>query len=707
MRRPLGRRDSGSSSGKHPADGSVTTASGRSRPSTPPSMNALSPGRARAVALVAVAALVVALAYLFLGPDPAPDRSSSARDSAATAGEERPDAGTLQSLGYSGGELDRDAAAAEPLRDDALDLQFAEGGTGAAIYGRVIDPEGRPVPGATVWLAPRFRLGDPLQSDHRVGQGPRTTTDAGGRFRFDDLRAGQELNLWAWHPDWAPTAGTPVVVLADEPQELPPIVLDAGHRVFGRVEDEAGNPLPATVELLMQETSTFRRGTPEELRQEDLAQGRLLVTETDDAGRFSFDHVAEGIWSLRAQSEGFAAAEVQPILAFGNQEPEEQVLVLGTEHRITGTVRDAAGRPVANALVTVSRTKPRPIFTARTRTAEDGTFTLRGLPDGLYGLAASAEGHTNARLGRVKADGPPVDVVLQDKGGVSGRVTDAAGRPVPAFEVEVLRTRPNNPTYGITGLNYSFRSAQGEYSIPELDPGTYVLRITAPGHAPGYTPSFQVQREMVLGIDAQLGRGGTLRGRVVDGATGAPVAGATVTVHGPNFRPDEMDALFGGSFGDPDNVPPQRAVSGADGRFEIANAWPGDLQLLIEHPRYLRESVRTTVAEGGEQDLGDLRVFPGGSIVGVVRDQDGEPVSGGTVNLTRREGDGWFHRSTLLDAQGRFRFDALPEGSYEIIAYPPYNQNVLMFPDSSSAREVFVPTGEQVRVELTATGGEG
>lgn len=578
----------------------------------------------------------------------------------------------------------------------------ADGDTiGATVSGKVVDENGKPVAEAIVSVAQRYSAGG-LLSDFEKAEKFDVETDSQGRFRFRRLPANKDMNLWVYHGDFAPTQGPAFASLADESQELPPIVLRMGYSMSGWVKDTGGNPLAAKVELRRQQ-SGFVAGTPEQRRDEDLALGRLLEVEADDEGRFEIHNIAEGIWILRASYEGFATAEVRPLLFLENKNLEDQKVVLEDEHHIAGRAVDENDQPVANALVNVSRIQPRPILTANTRTLEDGTFDVRGLAAGVYGLSVQAEGYTNGHAGRVEADTTTLVVVMQVKAGVTGRVTDPDGNPVTQFQLEILRTRAGNKQYGITGKFYEITSPDGTYRLDAVDPGTYILLARAPGMSATYSPSFRVDREQVDGIDIPLRAGGVVVGQVRDGTTDEPLVGATISLHGDEYNPDEVDSLFGAALGDPNNIPALTATTDKDGRFRLDNAFPGTVQILIDHPRYLSELVATTVIDNSEQDLGVVRVYKGGSIFGIAKNKEGEPMTGGTVNLSRQEGSAFFHRSATVDARGRFRFDGLKAGGYEVVAYPSADNNTFLFPPEGDKKSVYVGDGADVEVELNSS----
>jgi len=572
---------------------------------------------------------------------------------------------------------------------------------GAAVSGVVVNNEGKPVAEAMVTLTQKYNAGT-LLADYQKTERFETETDSKGRYRFRKLPANKDMNIWVYHGDYAPTQGPNFASLLDESQELPPIVLKNGYAITGQVSDTNHNPLSAKVQLRKQKNG-FNRISAEEQRDEDRALGRLLEVQADASGNFSFSNVAEGIWILRADMEGFASSEVRPIACYENKSIAHQEVILDDEHHIAGRAVDENDEPIVNGLVNVSRVQPRPILTGTTRTLEDGSFDVRGLAAGVYGLSVQAEGYTNGHAGRVQADTETLVVVMQQKAGVTGRLTKPGGGPVAKFSLEVMRTRSGSKQYGMTGATYEFNSPDGTYTLDSLDPGTFILLARAPGLAATYSAPFRIDREEVAGIDIPMKAGGVLLGQVLDGSTHKPLAGAVLSLHGDEYNPDEIDSLFGASLGDPNNIPNLTATTDKNGMFRLDNSFPGTVQVLVSHPKYLSKLVATTVIENSNNDLGAISIFQGGSIFGIARDKDGGMLTGGNINLSRKDGGNFFQKRATVDARGRFRFDGLKAGSYELVAYPPTNESMFLFPPEGDKKSVYVADGTDVEVELNSS----
>jgi len=656
-------------------------------------------GNSHLLGLVAVVLILLgALSFVFLGgtkEEPTPQDPNAGQQT------EEPTAGTLEgpvAQVERGPVVDGGPSRAEMTTPESLD-DFGDR-LGGMVSGLVIDANGKPIVEATVAVSQRFAAGITMrgyQDDARFT----AITDQSGRYRFRELAAGIDMNMWVYHEGFAPVQAPPFQALASEAQDLPPIVLKGGYQVTGSVKDTGGNPLEATVVMSMQQRDAFRQGSPEEVAADDRQLGREVEVTADPEGNFAFSNLAEGIWILRADYEGFAMAEVRPVMLMQSKEVEPQFLVLEDEHIISGVVLDDQRRPVPDALVSVARTQPRPVLSSFTRTRENGTFDVRSLQAGTYGLAVQAEGYTNGRAGRVEADTSGLEIVLQPKASVSGRVTGAGG-PLADFSLEVYRTRRGNATYGMTGSTYEFTATDGSYVLENLEPGSYILLARAKGMAPTWSAAFMLQREDVPGIDIPMQRGGSISGRVVD-ASGQPLANASVSLHGNDYDPEQIDSLFGSALNDPNNVPKLETRTGADGRFTLENAYLGSVQLFVQQQTHMPTLIPLDIREGQVTETGDIELYRGGTLFGLVNDPNGKPLAGGTVNLSRQDGSSFFNRTMTVDAKGRYRFDGLRAGSYEIVAFPPANESVFLFPPEGDKESVYLSEGEEKEVDLQSS----
>jgi len=154
---------------------------------------------------------------------------------------------------------------------------------------------------------------------------------------------------------------------------------------------------------------------------------------------------------------------------------------------------------------------------------------------------------------------------------------------------------------------------------------------------------------------------GLILGRVIDGGTSQPIAGALVQVLAMGAEPVSV-------------------FTSADGQFLLTSVPAGTLALLAAKPGYVRDGAHQHYDEGlklitteGER-RGDLtvRLWKLGAITGTVTDERGEPVVGLMMGVAaekwiaghRRLGTDAFAAQT--DDRGVYRIAKLPPGEYVI-----------------------------------------
>lgn len=159
---------------------------------------------------------------------------------------------------------------------------------------------------------------------------------------------------------------------------------------------------------------------------------------------------------------------------------------------ISGIVQDdATGKPIANAIVTLSTTGSDP-EEAVARTDSNGGFGFAYIPPGKYVLHANQAGYQAVWFGAEAGDRPaaPMDLHagesragialrLKPLGSISGVVTDTAGHPIEHAQVVVLRRgfARGKPTW-LNGPQAD-TDDQGRYRLEHVFPGKHVLRASA------------------------------------------------------------------------------------------------------------------------------------------------------------------------------------------------------------------------------------
>jgi protocatechuate 3,4-dioxygenase beta subunit len=293
-------------------------------------------------------------------------------------------------------------------------------------------------------------------------------------------------------------------------------------------------------------------------------------------------------------------------------------------------------------------------------TDADGRYRLPGIGGGgAYGLVARANGR-----GQVKRlELPPVvdgairvDFELPRAWSATGRVVDRAGAPIAGARVDA--SGHGGADQGQELARSTARSAaDGRFQLRDLAPG---YRYTASVGAPGFASILRAFPEpstdggvaelgaLVLGPPALVAG----RARRADGT---PLAGAEVSIAGePGWRSAATDALGRFAFGD---LPP--------GAYRVSATW---------YERPLTPELELVVAEGELREGLELVLPRGLALAGRVIDADGRGVGGVNVAAGLRPSDdpevALDHLYAVTDADGAFRLEDAPAGTYWIGAYP-------------------------------------
>ena len=563
---------------------------------------------------------------------------------------------------------------------DVGTIELAEGGR---LAGRVVDPAGQPLEGVRLEAAPDSLgrwVGGFLFSAH-------ATSDVDGHFELGGLPAGEPLRLTAHHSSYPVAKETGIVL----PREEPIVVeLRRGARVFGRVLGPRGEPIEGAMV-----SADIRVPYPDGSGSTSAGTGS---DRTDADGGFEIEGLGEGLLHLTARADGYPAREVEGVTVGGDGHigPIEIHLDVGAE--VSGRVLAPDGSPVPGASVSVHTgstpvdlgidrpsllarpDRPVPPSSAYARSDARGEFLVSGTALGPATIKAEHD-----RLGDVAAElviAPGVnaiDLVLDPRGRVEGRVVDAERTPVAGAEVELARASDG----GFGNRRTERTDPEGRFLFRWLTSGDYLLGASAPGLLlEGEPVAVTVASVPAPPVELVLTSGEEIAGRVL-GVPNTELLRIRISAHAAG----------------PARVS-RTAVPGPDGRYRLTGLPPGRwiVTAFAETGRNARSEVE--VDKGGGPYRLDLDVGGGLTLTGSVR-LDGEPLAGASIAITGAGSGvrppGGAYVETAFD--GTFRAEGLEPGEYQLA--------VGMGGSVLGRRELTITGDDQIHLDLTAAAVSG
>jgi hypothetical protein len=457
---------------------------------------------------------------------------------------------------------------------------------GVTLRGRVTDALDRsPIEGAEV--------SDNWTYERRV------TTDADGRYVLGGLQRGTMFAVYVRAEGYGETEAPPVLPLAGETKL--DFQLERGREAWGRVVDEAGEPLAGVYVAAV--GSWFRSSGSSSLP----VQGTDWIPDrTDDQGRFILRDLRRNFGHallLRQPSFGMRVYDFPPADAITGSF-DLGTLVLKPGGSIFGRIVDEHGEPRADVALYLDGTNAdrdalapgvEPgggdyVSRRELRSDASGRFRFVDVSGGSYRLTASLKGNASSISADVElqeaADADAGDMVLARGGTIQGRVRDPRGAPLDWI---IVSAHPEPRERFARRVTYTLTDAQGCFRLEALEATTYSLQVEPFGQHSlrkwwEGVPIGESEIELVLPDTT------TISGEVV-APGGEPVGGCSIAVMDPDGT-----FMWGGTYSAPDG---SFRLEVLEGQVQDLMVMLADPSMSFQDPRRIKTIVRA-VPSGAE-----------------------------------------------------------------------------------------------------------
>jgi hypothetical protein len=287
---------------------------------------------------------------------------------------------------------------------------------------------------------------------------------------------------------------------------------------------------------------------------------------------------------------------------------------------------------------------------------------------------------------RVVVDSTAGSRVPSNTGSIVGQVLSPDGRAVAGALVVLTGAQSARASDALPPT--ASADQNGAFAFEAVALGKYRLTASAPGWSAALSPTVTLEAGGKVPVTLRLQEGGaTLSGHILDDG-GGPVPGARIT------------ARLGHPFGtESPEQPPHTYASTADdqGHYQLT-VRPREYQVMVSAGGYASKTTSVAITRDVSRDL---RMQPAARLFGTVIERaSGQPVAGATVRLAPTDIDGGT-RHKITDEEGRFGFDDVDDGSFQIIATDEAHNLVGIGPTVAA-----VPTASQAGLQVALDPGQ-
>ncbi len=205
--------------------------------------------------------------------------------------------------------------------------------------------------------------------------------------------------------------------------------------------------------------------------------GSFSSATTDARGAFHLPEVSEGSWTVRANKEGYAAAE-RKVEVEGDSPPGDVEIRLEPTEGVTVEALLASGQPPDRIRVAALDGAGATVLVGGYPTGENGRTRIPNLPPGSWLLLVEAAQSGPATVA-VSSPGPAARVILPPAGRIDLQVPALIERPAAA---KAVLTGPGGPYRDIDGdgsVKAEWDLAAGRRTFDRVPAGTWQVVVQA------------------------------------------------------------------------------------------------------------------------------------------------------------------------------------------------------------------------------------
>lgn len=366
-------------------------------------------------------------------------------------------------------------------------------------------------------------------------------------------------------------------------------------------------------------------------------------------GSYTLAGIEPSNYTLVASASGYQTQSVG-VKPRNNQTTVVDFDLIPIGGTLAGTVTNASTlQPISGANVYIFQGIQ---LVTSTTTNGSGAYSVPNLAPGNYIILTRASGFRGQfKSANVQAGvTTTVNFTLSPlPGTISGKVTDSlTGSPIAGALIEIFD--------GNVIVGFADTDINGNYSIPDLDPGNYIVICSAATYATKFVGATVVSNTTTT-VNFALDRNpGTIEGTVTNAADGIGIRAATVTVY-------QGHTLISSTLTDP------------DGNYSFPGLAPGNYIVIADAPNFSISILGAMVSSGTTTIVDFALTVPVGAISGRVIDATTlNPIPNAAVNVYE---DIVLIASSITDVDGNYDVPNLEPDTYNVVVLAAGYQDAL------------------------------